>query len=33
MINARLETAADKPMFTSSFSGRHCLVLAEGFYE
>jgi len=33
MINARLETAADKPMFTSSFSGRHSLVLADGYYE
>jgi putative SOS response-associated peptidase YedK len=33
MINARLETAAEKPMFSSSFSGRHCLVLADGYYE
>ena len=32
MINARLETAADKPMFVSSFRGRHCLVLADGYY-
>jgi putative SOS response-associated peptidase YedK len=31
--NARLETAAEKPMFRSSFSGRHCLVLTDGFYE
>jgi putative SOS response-associated peptidase YedK len=33
MINARLETAAAKPMFASSFRGRHCLVLADGYYE
>jgi hypothetical protein len=32
-INARLETAADKPVFASSFRGRHCLVLADSFYE
>lgn len=32
-INARLETAAEKPMFGSSFRGRHCLVLADGYYE
>jgi putative SOS response-associated peptidase YedK len=32
-INARLETAADKPMFSSSFHGRHCMVLADGYYE
>jgi putative SOS response-associated peptidase YedK len=25
--NARLETATAKPMFASSFAGRHCLVL------
>jgi putative SOS response-associated peptidase YedK len=33
MINARPETAAEKPMFSSSFIGRHCLVLADGYYE
>jgi putative SOS response-associated peptidase YedK len=33
MINARLETAAEKPMFASSFLGRHCLILANGYYE
>src|SRR5580700_5512213 len=32
-INARLETAAQKPMFKSSFEARHCLVLADGYYE
>jgi putative SOS response-associated peptidase YedK len=31
--NARLETAATKPMFASSFATRHCLVLADSFYE
>jgi putative SOS response-associated peptidase YedK len=33
MINARLETAAEKRMFASSFHTRHCLVLADGYYE
>lgn len=32
-INARLESAAEKPMFKSSFESRHCLVLADGYYE
>jgi putative SOS response-associated peptidase YedK len=31
--NARLETAADKPMFRTAFAGRHCMVLTNGFYE
>jgi putative SOS response-associated peptidase YedK len=31
--NARLESAATKPTFRSSFAGRHCLVLTDGYYE
>jgi putative SOS response-associated peptidase YedK len=33
MINARAETAADKPSFRTSFKKRRCLVAADGFYE
>lgn len=33
LINARLETAHEKPAFSKSFVGRHCLVLSTGFYE
>ena len=33
LINARSETATEKPAFRNSFAQRRCLVVADGFYE
>lgn len=32
-INARIETAMQKPMFKDSFAKRRCLIPVDGFYE
>ena len=33
MINARSETAPEKPSFRRAFRGQRCLIAADGFYE
>ena len=33
LINARCETVRAKPAFREAFKRRHCLVLADGFFE
>jgi putative SOS response-associated peptidase YedK len=33
MINARAETAAEKPSFRHAFKKKRCIILADSFYE
>jgi putative SOS response-associated peptidase YedK len=33
LANARADTIATKPAFSSAFKKRRCLVIADGFYE
>ncbi|MBV9336272.1 MAG: SOS response-associated peptidase, partial [Solirubrobacterales bacterium] len=33
MINARVETVAERPAFRRAFERYRCLIIADGFYE
>ncbi len=33
LVNARIETARDKPAFRSAFRKRRCLIIADAYYE
>ena len=33
LINARVETVADKPAFRKAFAARRCLLPADGYFE
>ena len=33
MINARMETVAEKPAYKRAFAGRRCLLPADGYFE